>query len=214
VTVQHILTAAAGYALFQSGYRNSNPERPISVWSLHPLTHIDRAAEFILDLNEPSSLGPGRSIEYDVNLSGERNCGSLCDPIRYDEVVIIGTTIRGHRTPDLPHCLLSRHIRILAGTEAATRDFRRFFAYAGIVPSTCRVSFEDCAGVTHTVSVAASSLCEAAALAIAEFKRCGFAMDGPHLRFGTQLLAHVDNCHSRLFLALIRKSRPGSSPGG
>jgi hypothetical protein len=44
------------------------------------------------------------------------------------------------------------------------------------VPSTCRVSFEDGAGVTHTVSVAASSLYEAAALAVAEFKPCGFAM--------------------------------------
>ncbi len=58
----------------------------------------------------------------------------------------------------------------------AAPDFRRFFAYAGIVPSTCRVSFEDGAGVTHTVSVAASSLYEAAALAVAEFKRCGFAV--------------------------------------
>jgi hypothetical protein len=45
-------------------------------------------------------------------------------------------------------------------------DFRRFFAYAGIVPSTCQVSFEDGAGVTHTVSVAVSSLYEAAALAM------------------------------------------------
>jgi hypothetical protein len=38
--------------------------------------------------------------------------------------------------------------------------------------------------VTHTVSVAASSLYEAAALGIAEFRRCGFAdtMVGPATR--------------------------------
>lgn len=42
--------------------------------------------------------------------------------------------------------------------------------------STCRVSFDDGAGVTHTVAVSASSLYEAAALALAEFKRSGFAL--------------------------------------
>jgi hypothetical protein len=42
-----------------------------------------------------------------------------------------------------------------------------------IVSSACRVSFTDSAGVTHTVSVAATSLYEAAALGIAEFRRCG-----------------------------------------
>ena len=42
--------------------------------------------------------------------------------------------------------------------------------------STCRVSFQDGAGITHTVSLAASSLYEAAALALAEFKRSGFAL--------------------------------------
>src|SRR5260370_37919444 len=47
-----------------------------------------------------------------------------------------------------------------------------------------RVSFTDSAGVTHTVSVSASSLYEAAALGIAEFRRCGFAeaMVGPVTR--------------------------------
>jgi hypothetical protein len=64
------------------------------------------------------------------------------------------------------------------------------FTYAGVVPSSCRVSFEDGAGVTHTVSVAASSLYEAAALAVVEFKRCGFAQAaiGP----GTRLRIAVE----------------------
>jgi hypothetical protein len=44
------------------------------------------------------------------------------------------------------------------------------------VSSPCRVSFTDGAGITHTVCVAASSLYEAAALALAEFEKCGFAM--------------------------------------
>jgi len=61
-------------------------------------------------------------------------------------------------------------------TFFSTLDFRRFFAYAGLVSQNCRVSFEDGAGITHTVSVAASSLYEAAALALAEFKRSGFAL--------------------------------------
>ena len=48
------------------------------------------------------------------------------------------------------------------------------FAYAGDVPNTsaCRVSFTDTEGVTHTVRVTAASLYEAAALGIAEFRRC------------------------------------------
>jgi len=48
----------------------------------------------------------------------------------------------------------------------------------------------DGAGVTHTVSVAASSLYEAAALGVAELKRCGFAMAaiGP----GTRLKIAVE----------------------
>ena len=63
-------------------------------------------------------------------------------------------------------------------------DFRRFFAYDGTVPKSCKVAFTDGAGVTHSVSVVASSLYEAAVLALAEFKRCGFAMamTGPATR--------------------------------
>jgi hypothetical protein len=52
-------------------------------------------------------------------------------------------------------------------------DFLLFFAYAGDVSSTCRVSFTDTEGITHTAVVTASSLYEAAALGVAEFRRCG-----------------------------------------
>jgi hypothetical protein len=45
-----------------------------------------------------------------------------------------------------------------------------------LVASSCKVSFTDGGGVTHTVSVSASSLFEAAARGIAEFKRTGFAL--------------------------------------
>ena len=60
-----------------------------------------------------------------------------------------------------------------------------------IVSSACRVSFTDSAGVTHTVSVSASSLYEAAALGIAEFRRCGFAeaMVGPATRLRVAVVA-------------------------
>jgi len=60
--------------------------------------------------------------------------------------------------------------------QSAPFDLRLFFAYAKGVSSSCRVSFEDGAGMTHTVSVSASSLYEAAALALAEFKKSGFAL--------------------------------------
>ncbi len=40
---------------------------------------------------------------------------------------------------------------------------------------SCKVSFTDGAGITHSVTVAAGSLYEAAARGIAEFKRSGFA---------------------------------------
>src|SRR4051794_36886986 len=55
-------------------------------------------------------------------------------------------------------------------------EFRLLFAYYGDVPSSCKVGFTDGAGVTHTVSITASSMYEAAALGLAELKRSGFAM--------------------------------------
>jgi hypothetical protein len=41
------------------------------------------------------------------------------------------------------------------------------------------VSFTDSEGIRHAVEVAASSLYEAAALAIGEFRRCGFTAHAP-----------------------------------
>ena len=56
--------------------------------------------------------------------------------------------------------------------------------------SSFKISFTDSAGVTHTVSVTASSLYEAAALGVTEFRRCGFAdaTVGP----GTRLTVAVE----------------------
>jgi len=75
----------------------------------------------------------------------------------------------------------------------AKLDFRIFFAYSGIVSSTCRVSFDDGAGMTHTVRVAASSLYEAAVLGLAEFKKSGFALTfvgpGTRLRIAAEVPA-------------------------
>ncbi len=50
---------------------------------------------------------------------------------------------------------------------------RLSFAYNEAVPnvSCCLVSFTDTEGIQHTVEVSASSLYEAAALGVAEFKR-------------------------------------------
>ena len=55
------------------------------------------------------------------------------------------------------------------------------FAYAGGVPNLrkCRVSFTDSEGITHSVEVAAGSLYEAAALAVAEFRQSGFVHSEP-----------------------------------
>ena len=39
----------------------------------------------------------------------------------------------------------------------------------------CRVSFNDSEGIEHAVEVVSASLYEAAVLAMAEFRRCGFA---------------------------------------
>jgi hypothetical protein len=44
---------------------------------------------------------------------------------------------------------------------------------------TCLVFFTDSEGIRHAVEVAASSLYEAAALAIGEFRRCGFTANAP-----------------------------------
>jgi len=51
----------------------------------------------------------------------------------------------------------------------------------GVANRTCRVFFHYSEGVTHSVEVTAATLYEAAALAIAEFRRCGFADSYPGL---------------------------------
>jgi hypothetical protein len=67
------------------------------------------------------------------------------------------------------------------GRRAPTPHFLCFFAYTGLVPTvrTCVVSFTDSEGIRHAVEVAATSLYEAAALAINEFRRCGFTANAP-----------------------------------
>jgi hypothetical protein len=67
------------------------------------------------------------------------------------------------------------------------------FAYAKVVSNlrTCRVSFTDTEGLTHTAQVAASSLYEAAALGIAEFRRCGMLNAASGL--GTRLSVAVES---------------------
>ncbi len=57
------------------------------------------------------------------------------------------------------------------------RYVRLVFAYTDIVPTarSCSVSFTDSEGITHTVEITASSLFEAAVVAMAEFRRHGFA---------------------------------------
>jgi len=44
---------------------------------------------------------------------------------------------------------------------------------------TCQVSFTDTENIRHGVEVSASTLYEAAVLAIAEFRRCGFTSNAP-----------------------------------
>jgi hypothetical protein len=44
---------------------------------------------------------------------------------------------------------------------------------------TCVVTFTDSEGIRHSVEVTASTLYEAAALAINEFRRCGFTSNAP-----------------------------------
>jgi hypothetical protein len=45
-------------------------------------------------------------------------------------------------------------------------------------PRACVVSFTDPEGLTHSVEVVGESLFQAAALAVAEFRRCGFTEAG------------------------------------
>lgn len=44
---------------------------------------------------------------------------------------------------------------------------------------TCLVSFTDTENIRHAVEVSAATLYEAAVLAMAEFRRCGFTVNAP-----------------------------------
>jgi hypothetical protein len=72
-------------------------------------------------------------------------------------------------------------------------DILLFFAYTRIVPTarTCAVSFTDSEGITHSVEISASSLYEAAVLALAEFRRSGIAAvtPGPGTRLRVEVKA-------------------------
>jgi hypothetical protein len=46
-------------------------------------------------------------------------------------------------------------------------------------PRTCLVSFADSENIRHAVEVSATTLYEAAVLAMAEFRRCGFTENAP-----------------------------------
>ena len=70
--------------------------------------------------------------------------------------------------------------------DLPSNDLRLIFAYTGIVPNVqnCRASFTDSEGIRHDVEVSASTLYEAAALAIGAFRRCHFTTNplGPATR--------------------------------
>jgi len=63
----------------------------------------------------------------------------------------------------------------------ASSPFLRLWRYNVSVPTarTCLVSLTDSESIQHAVEVSASTLYEAAALAIAEFRRCGFTDHAP-----------------------------------
>jgi hypothetical protein len=59
--------------------------------------------------------------------------------------------------------------------------FCSLWRYNLLVPTSrvCRVSFVDTNNIEHAVEVAAGTLYEAATLAMAEFRRCGFTENAP-----------------------------------
>src|SRR5215472_5944370 len=67
----------------------------------------------------------------------------------------------------------------LSPPQSAVTDHPAFPRYSPFIRLQCpvpaNVSFTDGAGVTHSVSIAAGSLYEAAARGMAELKRAGFA---------------------------------------
>jgi hypothetical protein len=96
------------------------------------------------------------------------------------------------------------------------------FAYTEVeMSSTCQVSFDDGAGMTHTVSVSASSLYEAAVLALAEFKKSGFAFGGVDRDTKLKVAVEAPTTHTRTersetsgVVGLQRQNASGTSRQG
>jgi len=93
---------------------------------------------------------------------------------------------------------------------------RHVFAYNGRVPGprACIVSFTDPEGLTHSVEVAADSVFQAAALAVAEFRRCGFTQAGvgpaTHLRVAVKAPATIHDVRFSRLEAWLQSN--GRSP--
>ena len=66
----------------------------------------------------------------------------------------------------------------------------------------CTVSFTDSNGITHIARVSAATLFEAAALGVAEFRRCGFADAAPGV--GTTLDVTVQSATTTHSLRLAK----------
>lgn len=79
----------------------------------------------------------------------------------------------------------------------------------------CTVSFTDSEGITHAIEVSAASLFEAAALAVAAFRRCGFT--DVALGSGTSLAVTVQQPTTTHTLRMSRLeawlNSAGKSPG-
>jgi hypothetical protein len=95
-----------------------------------------------------------------------------------------------------PHLFDSVFVQPVTGIDVG-RTHGEHLCYDSSVPSLshCLVSFTDPEGIEHSAEVAASSLFEATALGVAEFKRCGLidARPGP----GTRLSVTVQSPSTR-----------------
>jgi hypothetical protein len=110
----------------------------------------------------------GRALDWFSFFSG-RSGASGAPVVLFRVMVAVGEVLKVFFE------VLFVHTRGCARDGPNGLDFLLFFAYAEGVAQSCKVTFTDGAGVTHSVTVAASSLYEAAARGIAEFKRSGFA---------------------------------------
>jgi hypothetical protein len=80
---------------------------------------------------------------------------------------------------------------------------------------TCLVSFTDSEAIRHAVEVAASTLYEAAALAIGEFRPCGFTADasGPATRLNGHRESAGHIAREKSCLNYRRRGTTTSCPG-